>query len=525
MAEFETIDRGGHTYKRRKGSHDRWIDEKGNVVDLTNGNRTVTTSSTKRVGTGNNAANPDVWIANGKAYKDNSHGGYKSSYYNAVKNLGQNLGWDNEVGEKSKAALQEQNKAFNASKTKLVSGKTGYISKAGEAKGLAQPKLISRKVNTVQDQSRLGKTVNTFISGVDLTKRGLEDAWGALTADSSNFDSFANNFVGLGGALGRIVQGIGQASVGTLSSAILPEQAQQWLGKYGQIADVGKLSNTIAEGLQGRVMAPWDEHNNGLLSHNFDWMGSKQGRQDLQDFGNGVTMLLGTKGAGAVLKGAIKGAKSALKSGIKATRKAPKPYEATATLGEEAPLVTTTPPSAVKGYLPAPKDPMLKVTPEPLKGLPYEVEAVVDDAGSASKALPTPKTSSSQPALQEAAEASSKMKPEAGEVFAEAMPDGFKLDYDALSKVRTSASDPRAAAAYYKYVSKAFRDSGIKFNPEGPRNYVSDLTNAMTKRYGPGESAFGGMKPFQITNAEELATMRQKYNFKYGGSLYKKYFI
>lgn len=267
-------------------------------------------------------------------------------------------------------------------------------------------------------------------------------------------------------------------------------------------------------------MAPWDEHNNGLLSHNFNWMGSKQSRQDLQDFGNGVIMLLGTKGAGAGLKGA----KSALKSGIKATRKAPKPYEAIATLDEEAPLVATTP-SAVNGYLPAPKDPMLKVTPEPLKGLPYEVEAVVDDAGSASKALPTPKTSSSQPALQEAAEASSKMKPGAGEVFAEAMPDGFKLDYDALSKVRTSASDPRAAAAYYKYVSKAFRDSGIKFNPEGLQYYVSDLTNAMTKRYGPGESAFGGMKPFQITNAEELATMRQKYNFKYGGSLYKKYFI
>lgn len=36
MAEFETINRGGHTYKRCKGSHDRWVDEKGNVVDLTN---------------------------------------------------------------------------------------------------------------------------------------------------------------------------------------------------------------------------------------------------------------------------------------------------------------------------------------------------------------------------------------------------------------------------------------------------------------------------------------------------------
>ena len=106
MAQFETITRGGHTYKRRKGSHDRWVDEQGNVVDLTNGNRTVTASSSKRLGSGNNAANPDVWIANGKAYKDASHGGYKSNYFNAVRKLGQNLGWDNEVGEKSKAALR-----------------------------------------------------------------------------------------------------------------------------------------------------------------------------------------------------------------------------------------------------------------------------------------------------------------------------------------------------------------------------------------------------------------------------------
>jgi hypothetical protein len=42
MAEFETINRGGHTYKRRKGSRDQWIDENGNVVDLSTGKRRVT---------------------------------------------------------------------------------------------------------------------------------------------------------------------------------------------------------------------------------------------------------------------------------------------------------------------------------------------------------------------------------------------------------------------------------------------------------------------------------------------------
>ena len=532
MADFETINKGGHTYKRRKGSHDRWVDENGNVVDLTNGNRTVTASSSKRLGTGNNAANPDVWIANGKAYKDDSHGGYKSNYFNAVKKLGQNLGWDNEVGEKSKAALRAQNKAFNASKTKLVSGKTGYITKDGEAKGLQQSKVI-RKAGATQDQSRLGKTASTFKSGLDLTERGLEDVWGAFTDNNS---SFSRNFTRLGGGLGRMVQGLGQASLGTLSSAILPEEAQQWLGKYGQIVDVGKLSNTIAEGLQGRVMTPWDERNNGLLSHNFDWIGSEQDRQDLQDFGNGVMMLVGTKGAGAGFKGAPRGTRSVMKSGIKATRKTSKPYEAIATLDDEAPLVATTPPSGVKG-LPAPKDPILKVTPEPLKGLPapksmsnpnlkglpYEVDAVLDDAGSASKALPAPRTSPAQPAMQEAAKASSRMKPGAGEVFAEAMPDGFKIDYSTLSKV--AGGGKHATAAYFKNIANTFRDAGIKVNLNGLQNYASDVASAMTKKYGPGESAFGGIKPFQITNPEELVAIRQKYNFKHGGSLYKKYFI
>jgi hypothetical protein len=256
----------------------------------------------------------------------------------------------------------------------------------------------------------------------------------------------------------------------------------------------------------------------------------------LQDFGNGVMMLVGTKGAGAGFKGAPRGTRSVMKSGIKATRKTSKPYEAIATLDDEAPLVATTPPSGVKG-LPAPKDPILKVTPEPLKGLPapksmsnpnlkglpYEVDAVLDDAGSASKALPAPRTSPAQPAMQEAAKASSRMKPGAGEVFAEAMPDGFKIDYSTLSKV--AGGGKHATAAYFKNIANTFRDAGIKVNLNGLQNYASDVASAMTKKYGPGESAFGGIKPFQITNPEELVAIRQKYNFKHGGSLYKKYFI
>lgn len=135
MAGFETINRGGHTYKRRKGSRDQWVDENGNVVDLSTGKRRVTSQASARIGSGNNLANPDVWIINGKAYSDSSHGGYKTSYFNAVKRLGQNLGWSVKAGSQSERNLKAQNKKFNASKSRLSSGKIGRITDDGNARG------------------------------------------------------------------------------------------------------------------------------------------------------------------------------------------------------------------------------------------------------------------------------------------------------------------------------------------------------------------------------------------------------
>ena len=131
MAEYEIITRGGHTYKRRKGSRDQWIDENGNVVDLSSGERRVTRQASARIGSGNNSANPDVWIVNGKAYSDGSHGGYKTSYFNAIKTLGQNLGWNVKRGSQSEKNLKAQNKKFNASKTKLSRGSIGRITDNG----------------------------------------------------------------------------------------------------------------------------------------------------------------------------------------------------------------------------------------------------------------------------------------------------------------------------------------------------------------------------------------------------------
>ncbi len=162
MAEYETLTQNEHTYKRRKGSRDRWVDERGNVVDLTRGKRTVTQSSSNRLGSGDNSANPNVWIKDGKAYKDDSQGGYKTTYYNAVKKLGQNLGWDVKAGSKSAQALKQQNAALNAGHIKTVKDNTAHIGKNGKAT-VIKPTLQKKSQASVERpvQNSEGPNPNT----------------------------------------------------------------------------------------------------------------------------------------------------------------------------------------------------------------------------------------------------------------------------------------------------------------------------------------------------------------------------
>lgn len=323
MAEYETITQNGHTYKRRKGSRDRWVDEEGNVVDLSKGKRTVTQSSSSRLGSGSNSANPDVWIKDGKAYKDGSHGGYKTNYFNAVKKLGQNLGWDVKAGSKSEKALKNQNAALNAGRIKTVKGNTAHIGENGKAVGI-KPKL--QKKPQTQPESGWDRAAASWNSGWSKVGQGFKDIWqGANNTrpdgvhTGNEFSDRVENFVGnqlrqLGGA-GRVLMGLGEATVGaTLNGLWGDTEAMKALGKYGQVADLGKLSNSTAELFHGNLMAPWDEKNNGLLSDNFTWLGNKAARQDIQDAANGVAAILGTKGAVAGLKSAISGVKSGVRT-------------------------------------------------------------------------------------------------------------------------------------------------------------------------------------------------------------------
>ena len=146
-------------------------------------------------------------------------------------------------------------------------------------------------------------------------KDGWKSTWGDLNNLASRFDltnnqNFPHRFTGVFGDLGRGVQHIAQGTIGAATQYILPDSWNEAIGKYGQIADLGKDLRTITSGISaltgdGKWVTPWDTKNKGLADY-ADTEGDAQTLQDVNDLFNGATILLGTKGAGG-LKGAVKG--------------------------------------------------------------------------------------------------------------------------------------------------------------------------------------------------------------------------
>ena len=146
-------------------------------------------------------------------------------------------------------------------------------------------------------------------------KEGWKSTWGDLNNLASRFDitnnqDFSHRFTGVFGDLGRGVQHIAQGTIGAATQYILPDSWNEAIGKYGQIADLGKDLRTITSGISaltgdGKWVTPWDTKNKGLADY-ADTEGDAQTLQDVNDLFNGATILLGTKGAGG-LKGAVKG--------------------------------------------------------------------------------------------------------------------------------------------------------------------------------------------------------------------------
>ena len=126
------------------------------------------------------------------------------------------------------------------------------------------------------------------------------------------------------GDASRFVNHVLAGTVGTAINAVIPESSKEFIGQAGKALDPSKLANTAGYAIQtGQWRAPWDSNNKGFHDRSIfsdKWLGDDEDRQDLTDFGNAITSVIGLKGAGSAAKGAISGLRSASKIGAQTAK-------------------------------------------------------------------------------------------------------------------------------------------------------------------------------------------------------------
>lgn len=160
-------------------------------------------------------------------------------------------------------------------------------------------------------------TDNNFVRNLNLASN-----------DARNF-MYRNPFTNKGatramGDASRFVNHILAGTVGAALNKVLPESSKEFIGQAGKALDPSKLANTAGYAIQtGQWRAPWDSNNKGFHDRSIfsdQWWGDDEDRQDLTDFGNAVTSVIGLKGASSAAKGAVSGIRSASKIGAQAAK-------------------------------------------------------------------------------------------------------------------------------------------------------------------------------------------------------------
>lgn len=150
-----------------------------------------------------------------------------------------------------------------------------------------------------------------------------------LASDDARNFMYRNPFTNKGatramGDASRFVNHILAGTVGTALNKVLPESSKEFIGQAGKALDPSKLANTAGYAIQtGQWRAPWDSNNKGFHDRSIfsdQWWGDDEDRQDLTDFGNAITSVIGLKGAGSAAKGAVSGIRSASKIGAQAAK-------------------------------------------------------------------------------------------------------------------------------------------------------------------------------------------------------------
>lgn len=150
-----------------------------------------------------------------------------------------------------------------------------------------------------------------------------------LASDDARNFMYRNPFTNKGatramGDASRFVNHILAGTVGAALNKVLPESSKEFIGQAGKALDPSKLANTAGYAIQtGQWRAPWDSNNKGFHDRSIfsdQWWGDDEDRQDLTNFGNAVTSVIGLKGAGSAAKGAVSGLRSASKIGAQAAK-------------------------------------------------------------------------------------------------------------------------------------------------------------------------------------------------------------
>lgn len=177
---------------------------------------------------------------------------------------------------------------------------------------------ISKPTKQVAEKIYDPKTTdNNFVRNLNLA-----------SDDARNF-MYRNPFTNKGatramGDASRFVNHILAGTVGAALNKVLPDSSKEFIGQAGKALDPSKLANTAGYAIQtGQWRAPWDSNNKGFHDRsifNDQWWGDDEDRQDLTDFGNAVTSVIGLKGASSAAKGAVSGIRSASKIGAQAAK-------------------------------------------------------------------------------------------------------------------------------------------------------------------------------------------------------------
>lgn len=184
----------------------------------------------------------------------------------------------------------------------------------------------------IQSKPQISKSTNQVTTGRIYDPKTTDNDFvrnlNLASDDAKNF-MYRNPFTTKGatramGDASRFVNHVLAGTVGAALNKVLPDSSKEFIGQAGKVLDPSKLANTAGYAIQtGQWRSPWDSNNKGFHDRTIfsdQWLGDDEERQDLTDFGNAITSVIGLKGAGSAAKGAVSGIRSASKIGAQAAK-------------------------------------------------------------------------------------------------------------------------------------------------------------------------------------------------------------